>query len=160
VFLRRNAGWRAILVDETHVPGHKRPFLVGGKGFHSGSDGIRKQPVVGIEEDQVFPSALTEPSTTRSRGPLVSLFDKARRRVLPDDRDCVVRRPVVDDDDLDRGKRLPQCAVDRVGQKSCLVVAGNHDRHERVLRRGHRRRNERGNARRTVFPVTPLTCAP
>src|SRR5262245_44031842 len=47
---------------------------------------------------------------------------------LADDLDAVIRRGIINDDDLQRPDALPEDAVKRLGEKPGMVVVGYHDR--------------------------------
>src|ERR671910_2553830 len=95
---------------------------------------LRQQPIVGIQEHQVFPPGVTDPCVARPGEPLVLLANAAHPGIAGGYLRGVVGRSIVYYKDLKVRITLGEDALYRFAEEVGLVVAGNHHRDQRRAR--------------------------
>ena len=102
-------------------------------------DELRLAPVVAIEEVQVFAGRGVHPDVARGGGAGVFLRDDAHALIgggkLGHDGDGAIGRAVIHADELDVAVRLREQALQTLAHMLLAVVHGNHDGHQRLIRR-------------------------
>src|SRR5918995_5980902 len=96
---------------------------------------LRQQPIVGIQEHQVFPPGVTDPCVARAGEPLVLLANAAHPGIASGYLRGVVGRAIVYYKDLKVRVALGEDALYRFAEEVGLVVAGNNHRDQRPLPR-------------------------
>ena len=141
MILRRRALECSVARDQPHVAGHECPVGTRIERLHASRQRVRPQPIVGIQEHNQVSARRAQSSVSCPRCATVLLVQVLCCRILRRDARGVVRGSVVDDDHFNRCVRLAERALDGFAEESRLVVAGNHDRHERrrLLWRDHGR---------------------
>src|SRR5918995_588984 len=95
---------------------------------------LRQQPIVGIQEHQVFPPGVTDPCVARPGEPLVLLANAAHPGIAGGYLRGVVGRSIVYYKDLKVRITLGEDALYRFAEEVGLVVAGNNHRDQRRAR--------------------------
>ena len=119
---------RSLLIDQPVVSCHERTFRVRRHLADATGECVRRQTVIGVEEDDICADALGETGVASRRQPTVPLVQATHTRVATGDGLRVVWRSIVNDDDLEMGIGLGEHALDGIAQEMRLPIARDDDR--------------------------------
>ena len=101
-------------IDDTAVAGNKGALRMFADTTYSCVQGIRKEPVVGVEKNEKLTAAVLQPRVAGARETGIFLINIAHPGMAPHNFLRVVGGAIVNDDDLDIWISLPQYALNRL----------------------------------------------
>ena len=119
----------AVVREQANVAVDEAGLLMLLEPGHASGKGIREQTVVCVEENHIGASTLAEAAVSSHGGASIVLPEAANARKSGSDPTGVVRRSVIDDDNLAMRVGLARHRGECVGQEAGLIEARDDDGH-------------------------------